>query len=54
MCTVQRRDGKVCGSWYDKRVAQVCEYHVQNAVQQRRAGRAEFAMGYVFPAFPSH
>ena len=35
MCTVRKQDGKVCGSWCDKRVSDVCDYHVQNAVQCR-------------------
>ncbi|KAG5651312.1 hypothetical protein H0H81_009113 [Sphagnurus paluster] len=47
MCTVMKRDNTVCGSWVDKRVADVCEYHVQHAVQRRRAGRAEFSIGQV-------
>jgi minichromosome maintenance protein 10 len=46
ICTVQRKDGKPCGSWTDKRTSEVCEYHVQTAVQRRRAGRAEFSTGY--------
>ena len=33
MCTVRKQDGKVCGSWCDKCVSDVCDYHVQNAVQ---------------------
>ncbi|TFK36538.1 hypothetical protein BDQ12DRAFT_633779 [Crucibulum laeve] len=45
MCTVQKRDGKVCGSWFDKRTSEVCDYHLQNAVQRTRAGRAEFSVG---------
>ncbi|KAG6909164.1 hypothetical protein DXG01_001791 [Tephrocybe rancida] len=45
MCTVLKRDNTVCGSWVDKRVSDVCEYHVQNAVERRRAGRAEFSIG---------
>lgn len=45
MCTVQKRDGKVCGSWCDKSVSEVCEYHVQAAVQHRRAARPEFSVG---------
>ncbi|KIM41854.1 hypothetical protein M413DRAFT_71601 [Hebeloma cylindrosporum] len=45
MCTVRRQDGKVCGSWCDKRVSDVCDYHVQNAVQRRRAARPEFSVG---------
>jgi minichromosome maintenance protein 10 len=47
MCAVMRKDGKVCGSWCDKRVSDVCEWHLQNAVQRRRAGRAEFSAGCV-------
>jgi minichromosome maintenance protein 10 len=47
ICAVVRKDGKPCGSWTDKRTSEVCDYHVQNAVQQRRAGRAEFSTGYV-------
>ncbi|THH12507.1 hypothetical protein EW146_g7635 [Bondarzewia mesenterica] len=45
MCTVVKRDGKVCGSWCDKKVSDVCDYHVQKAVERRRAGRAEFSIG---------
>ncbi|KAH9950843.1 hypothetical protein B0H21DRAFT_722081 [Amylocystis lapponica] len=45
MCSVTRRDGTVCGSWCDKRVADVCEWHIQHAVSRKRAGRAEFATG---------
>jgi minichromosome maintenance protein 10 len=45
MCTVRKQDGKVCGSWCDKRVSEVCDYHVQNAVQRRRAARPEFSIG---------
>ncbi|KAK0232731.1 hypothetical protein IW262DRAFT_1451207 [Armillaria fumosa] len=43
MCTVLKRDGSVCGSWCDKRVSDVCEWHVQNAVERRRAARPEFS-----------
>ncbi|KAF7307788.1 zf-primase domain-containing protein [Mycena kentingensis (nom. inval.)] len=42
-CPAQRRDGRTCGSWYDRRVSEVCEWHVQYAVTQTRAGRAEFS-----------
>ena len=45
MCGAMKRDGKVCGSWCDKRVSDCCEYHVEHAVQRKRAGRAEFSMG---------
>lgn len=47
MCGVVKRDGKPCGSWFDKRVSDVCEYHVQHAVQRCRAGRPEFSAGFV-------
>ncbi|KIK52056.1 hypothetical protein GYMLUDRAFT_180535 [Collybiopsis luxurians FD-317 M1] len=45
MCTVQKRDGSTCGSWCDKRISNVCEWHVTNAVQRRRAARPELAVG---------
>ncbi|KAI0287870.1 hypothetical protein BC826DRAFT_1108132 [Russula brevipes] len=45
MCSVVKRDGKPCGSWCDKRVSDVCDYHLQHAVQRRRAGRPEFSVG---------
>ena len=45
MCTVLKRDGKVCGSWCDKRISEVCDYHIQTAVQRKRAGRPEFSAG---------
>jgi minichromosome maintenance protein 10 len=48
MCGVVKRDGKPCGSWFDKRISDVCEYHVQHAVQRCRAGRPEFSTGCVF------
>ncbi|EJD05074.1 uncharacterized protein FOMMEDRAFT_81119 [Fomitiporia mediterranea MF3/22] len=54
-CTVQRRDGKPCGAWVDRRVNRVgansthaedvCEYHIQAAVQRARSGRPEFSAG---------
>jgi minichromosome maintenance protein 10 len=47
MCGVVKRDGKPCGSWYDKRVSDVCDYHVQHAVQRCRAARPEFSAGCV-------
>ncbi|KAG1740634.1 hypothetical protein EDB19DRAFT_1895312 [Suillus lakei] len=45
MCKVHKRDGKICGSWTDKRVSDVCDWHLTNAVQRQRAGRAEFSAG---------
>jgi hypothetical protein len=52
MCGVVKRDGKPCGSWFDKRVSDVCEYHVQHAVQRCRAGRPEFSAGSVLTFLP--
>ncbi|KAL0579267.1 hypothetical protein V5O48_002721 [Marasmius crinis-equi] len=45
MCTAVKRDGKVCGSWCDKRVTNVCEYHLQTAFASRKASRPELAGG---------
>ena len=51
MCGVVKRDGKPCGSWFDKRVSDVCDYHVQHAVQRCRAARPEFSAGCVLYFF---
>ncbi|EJD43063.1 hypothetical protein AURDEDRAFT_168016 [Auricularia subglabra TFB-10046 SS5] len=45
LCTARKKDGKACGSWCDKRTSEVCDYHVQQAVQSRRAHRPEFTAG---------
>ncbi|KAF8192744.1 hypothetical protein K438DRAFT_1919276 [Mycena galopus ATCC 62051] len=45
LCVAVKRDGKACRSWCDTRVSDVCEWHVQRAVEQRRANRPEFAAG---------
>ncbi|KAJ7730674.1 hypothetical protein DFH07DRAFT_781519 [Mycena maculata] len=45
LCGAVKRDGKVCGAWCDKRVSDACEWHVQHAVEQRRASRPEFSVG---------
>ncbi|KAJ6578836.1 hypothetical protein DFH09DRAFT_1030713 [Mycena vulgaris] len=45
LCGAVKRDGKVCGAWCDKRLSDVCEWHVQYAVEQRRASRPEFSAG---------
>ncbi|KAJ7938428.1 hypothetical protein B0H13DRAFT_1698561 [Mycena leptocephala] len=45
LCGAVKRDGKVCKSWCDRRVSDVCEWHVQYAVEQRRANRPEFSAG---------
>lgn len=42
-CPAIKKDGKPCGSWVDKRVSEVCEWHVQSAIERRRANRAEFS-----------
>ena len=53
LCTVVKRDGKPCRAWVDKRTGSgkpgedVCEYHIQNAVQRARASRPEFSIGLV-------
>ncbi|KAI0746488.1 hypothetical protein C8Q80DRAFT_1219897 [Daedaleopsis nitida] len=44
-CRAMKRDGTRCSSWCDKRVSDVCDYHVQIAVERRRAARPEFAAG---------
>ena len=60
MCKATKRDGKACGGWCDKRVSDVCEYHMTTAVKRNRASRPEFSIGYVFYApsaiflFPKH
>ncbi|KAI0929551.1 hypothetical protein AcV7_005381 [Taiwanofungus camphoratus] len=45
MCKAIKRDGSMCGSWCDKRVSDVCDWHIQHAVERKRAGRAEFSTG---------
>ncbi|KAF8900420.1 hypothetical protein CPB84DRAFT_1778879 [Gymnopilus junonius] len=42
---VLKQDDKVCGSWCDKRLSEVCDYHVQHAVQRRRDAQPEFSIG---------
>jgi minichromosome maintenance protein 10 len=42
-CTAIKRDGSRCGQWCDKRVADVCEWHLQNAIQRQRSSRPEFS-----------
>lgn len=51
-CTVVKRDGVTCGSWYDKRLTggrSICEYHFTTTVQVQRNQRAEFSARYVHP-----
>lgn len=43
-CSAIRKDGNKCGQWCDKRVADVCEWHLQNAVQRQRSSRPEFSV----------
>ncbi|PIL27289.1 hypothetical protein GSI_10436 [Ganoderma sinense ZZ0214-1] len=45
MCVATKRDGSRCNSWCDKRVSDVCDYHIQHAIERRRAARPEFAVG---------
>ncbi|KAL1741767.1 hypothetical protein HDZ31DRAFT_84606 [Schizophyllum fasciatum] len=42
LCNVTKADGKQCLAWFDKRASEVCDYHVQQAVQRSRASRPEF------------
>ncbi|KAI0674033.1 hypothetical protein C8Q78DRAFT_1067200 [Trametes maxima] len=44
-CRATKRDGTRCTGWCDKRVSDVCDYHIQNAVERKRAARPEFAIG---------
>ncbi|KAI0827195.1 hypothetical protein BC628DRAFT_1371381 [Trametes gibbosa] len=44
-CKATKRDGTRCTGWCDKRVSDVCDYHVQHAVERKRAGRPEFSIG---------
>lgn len=47
-CNARKKDASLCSSWCDTRVSEVCEWHMQRAVETRRAGRAEFTAGLVF------
>ncbi|KAI0711612.1 hypothetical protein C8Q76DRAFT_623679 [Earliella scabrosa] len=44
-CRAMKRDGTRCTSWCDKRVSDVCDFHIQMAVERRRAARPELAVG---------
>ncbi|KAB5593734.1 Tetracycline resistance protein [Ceratobasidium theobromae] len=44
-CRATKRDGQRCGSWCDKRISEVCEYHIQDAIKSKRAARPEFSAG---------
>ncbi|PFH53007.1 hypothetical protein AMATHDRAFT_73817 [Amanita thiersii Skay4041] len=44
-CNARKKDGQACSAWCDTRISEVCEWHVQRAVESRRAGRAEFSAG---------
>ncbi|CAE6412801.1 unnamed protein product [Rhizoctonia solani] len=44
-CRAVKRDGNPCGSWCDKRISEVCEYHIQDAIKSKRAARPEFSAG---------
>ncbi|CDO73927.1 hypothetical protein BN946_scf185016.g84 [Trametes cinnabarina] len=45
MCRATKRDGTRCTGWCDKRVSDVCDYHIQHAVERKRAARPEFSIG---------
>ncbi|KAJ7585244.1 hypothetical protein C8J56DRAFT_1053628 [Mycena floridula] len=45
LCEVRKKDDKPCRSWFDKRSGDVCEYHIQTAIQKTRASRPEFTAG---------
>ncbi|KAG8743855.1 hypothetical protein FRC10_011323 [Ceratobasidium sp. 414] len=53
-CRATKRDGNPCGSWCDRRVSDVCEYHIQHAVKGRRAARPEFTAGTADLTTPSN
>ena len=40
-CKSVKRDGKICGSWVDKRHTEHCEWHVDRVVETTRRGRME-------------
>ncbi|KAI0718404.1 hypothetical protein C8T65DRAFT_763318 [Cerioporus squamosus] len=44
-CRAMKRDGTRCSSWCDKRVSDVCDFHIQTAVERARASRPEFSVG---------
>ncbi|KAI0763988.1 hypothetical protein BD413DRAFT_198810 [Trametes elegans] len=44
-CKAMKRDGTRCTGWCDKRVSDVCDYHIQHAVERKRAARPEFSIG---------
>ncbi|OSD07685.1 hypothetical protein PYCCODRAFT_1401648 [Trametes coccinea BRFM310] len=43
-CSATKRDGTRCAGWCDKRVSEVCDYHIQHAVERKRAARPEFSI----------
>ncbi|KAL2315556.1 DNA replication licensing factor mcm10 [Schizosaccharomyces pombe] len=42
-CSSRRKSGELCKHWLDKRAGDVCEYHVDLAVQRSMSTRTEFA-----------
>jgi len=40
-CKAVRKDGKSCTDWIDKRHTEVCEFHVDLAIEKNRRGRME-------------
>ena len=53
MCGVVKQDSKPCGSWFDKRISSICDYHVQHAVQWCSAGHPKCSTGCVLYIFLS-
>ncbi|KAH0604309.1 uncharacterized protein H6S33_006686 [Morchella sextelata] len=48
-CKAMKRDGKICGSWVDKRHTHYCAFHIEAGVKKARVGRAEVnSMGKLF------
>ncbi|KAI5837287.1 hypothetical protein DFP73DRAFT_568982 [Morchella snyderi] len=48
-CKAMKRDGKMCGSWVDKRHTHYCAFHIEAGVKKARVGRAEVnSMGKLF------
>ena len=42
-CNARRRDGTECGQWIDARKTEVCDFHIELAVDKARRGRMEIA-----------
>jgi minichromosome maintenance protein 10 len=44
-CPAVRRDGTVCGSSFDKRTHEACDFHVAAALKKTKSGRSELMTG---------